>query len=289
MTANEVLSALSVAKDFEYSRPEPDTTLMFIHRKLADGDIYFVSNRKGRDENIDATFRVDGKAPELWDAATGTSMPASYRVVEGRTTIPLRLDPFGAVFVVFRSPAAAPSRQISPSVEVEVSNPEDFLDRNWSVSFQPDRGAPENLQLDHLISWTDSPNDGVKYFSGTATYTKTIQAPANWFKPGARIWLDLGDVKDIAEVTVNGKSLGIMWCAPYRVDLTGVLLPGSNQLTIKVTNLWVNRLIGDQQPWAVWKYTFTDIQPYDANSPLLPSGLLGPLGISSISQRIAVR
>ena len=221
----------------------------------------------------------------MWDAATGTSTPASYHIADGRTTIPLHLDPFGAVFIVLRSPAATPSRQLPPSVEAQVSTPEDLLDRNWNVSFQQGRGAPENLQLDHLISWTDSPNDGVKYFSGTATYTKTILAPAIWFMPDAHLWLSLGEVKDIADVTVNGKSLGILWKAPFKVDLTGVLVPGSNRLTIKITNLWVNRLIGDQQAWAVWKYTFTDIQPYDANSPLLPSVLLGPLGISSISQR----
>jgi hypothetical protein len=174
-------------------------------------------------------------------------------------------------------------------VESKLSTPGDLLDRGWNLSFQPGRGAPENLQLDHLISWTESPNEGVKYFSGTATYTKTIQAPANWFAPDAHLWLDLGEVHDVADVVVNGKSLGILWKPPYKVDLTGVLVPGSNELTIKITNLWVNRLIGDQQPWAVWKYTFTDIEPYAAKSPLLPSGLLGPLGISSISQSTAVR
>ena len=93
----------------------------------------------------------------------------------------------------------------------------------------------------------------MKYFSGSATYTKTIQAPADWFKPGAHLWLDLGDVENLADVAVNGKSLGILWKAPYKVDVTSALKPGSNQLTIKVTNLWVNRLIGDQQPDASGK------------------------------------
>jgi hypothetical protein len=86
-------------------------------------------------------------------------------------------------------------------------------------------------------------------------------------------------VKNLAEVSVNGKSLGIVWHAPYRVDATTALKPGSNQLTIKVTNAWVNRLIGDQQPDATTKYTFADVKPYRANSPLLPSGLLGPVTI----------
>ena len=284
-TANEVLALLAVAQDFEYTRPEPDTTLMFVHRRLADGDVYFVDNRKGRAESVDATFRVDGKAPELWDAATGTSNPASYRIANGRTTVPLHLDPYGTVFVAFRAPAHAPSRQLPQPVETPILDADNSLDRNWSVSFQPGRGAPEKMEFDRLASWTDNPVDGVKYFSGTATYSRTIQVPANWFTPGAHLWLNLGDVENVAEVILNGKSLGILWKAPYKVDLTGSIEPGSNQVTIQVTNLWVNRLIGDQQPYAVWKYTFTDIQPYDAKSPLLPSGLLGPLEISSVTQQ----
>ena len=112
----------------------------------------------------------------------------------------------------------------------------------------------------------------MKYFSGTGTYTKTIQASADWFKPGAKLWIDLGDVKNLAEVTVNGKSLGVVWHAPYRMDVTSALKPGANEVTIKVTNAWVNRLIGDQQPDATTKYTFADVKPYKANSPLLPSG-----------------
>jgi hypothetical protein len=283
-TANQVLADLQLEPDFDYTRPEPDTKLMFLHRKLSDGDIYFVDNRKDRAETLDVTFRVQGKTPELWDAVTGMSSPASYRIEGGRTTVSLRLDPYGSIFVVFRKPALAASRQLAQPVETLVSTPNDSLDRNWSVTFQPGRGAPEKLEFDHLTSWSDSPNEGVKYFSGSATYTKTIQASANWFKPGAHLWLDLGDVENLAHIAVNGKSLGILWKAPYKVDLSGALKPGSNQLTIKVTNLWVNRLIGDQQPNAVEKYTFTDIKPYSANSPLLPSGLLGPLRISSVKE-----
>jgi hypothetical protein len=123
----------------------------------------------------------------------------------------------------------------------------------------------------------------VKYFSGIGTCTKTIQAPADWFKPGAKLWIDLGDVKNLAEVTVNGKPLGIVWHAPYRVDATGALKSGANEVTIKVINAWVNRLIGDQQPDATTKYTFTTVKPYKANSPLLASGLLGPVRLYSVA------
>jgi hypothetical protein len=118
----------------------------------------------------------------------------------------------------------------------------------------------------------------VKYFSGIGTYTKTLQAPKDWFRKGAHLWLDLGDVKNLAQVTVNGKDLGIVWHAPYRVDVSSALKPGANQISVKVVNAWVNRLIGDQQPGAT-KYTFADVKPYRASSPLLPSGLLGPVAV----------
>ena len=136
-----------------------------------------------------------------------------------------------------------------------------------------------------LTSWSDNPDAGVKYFSGIGTYTKIVQAPAEWFKTGAHLWLDLGDVKNLADVTVNGKRLGILWNAPYRVDVTEELKPGNNDVSIKVANLWVNRLIGDQQPNATGKYTFTVVHPYKATSPLLPSGLLGPVRISSVEAK----
>ena len=122
------------------------------------------------------------------------------------------------------------------------------VDGSWNVSFQPGRGAPASVTLNQLASWSDSADKGVKYFSGTGTYKQTIQAQADWFKPGVKLWIDLGEVKNLAEVTVNGKPLGTVWHAPYRVDATGALKSGANEITIKVTNAWVNRLIGDEQP-----------------------------------------
>ncbi len=285
MTANDVLRDLGTAQDFEYTKPESDTTLMFLHRRLDDGDIYFVDNRDDRSESVEATFRVEGKTPELWDAATGESKAVSYRIADGRTTIPLHLDPFGTVFIVFRRASATASLELPAPAEFEVADLTDALNTNWSVSFQPGRGAPEMLAFDRLTSWSDNSIDGVKYFSGTATYSKTIQIPERALAAGAQFWLDLGEVKDLAEVAVNGKYLGILWKTPFKVDVTGVFKLGSNQIVIEVTNLWVNRLIGDQQSYAVKKYTFTDFAPYKADSPLLKSGLLGPLRITSVAQQ----
>jgi hypothetical protein len=234
-----------------------------------------VDNTNHRVETLEATFRVTGKAPELWHADTGATEPASYTTAGGRTTVSLNLEPNDAVFVVFRKAAAAPSRTVSKPVEsmlTTVAGP-------WEVAFQANRGAPEKIGLNELSSWSESSDAGVKYFSGTGTYTKTIQAPADWFKTGAKLWLDLGDVKNLAEVSVNGKPLGILWKTPFRVDATSALKPGANTLQIKVTNLWVNRLIGDQQPDVAKKYTYTAQQFYQAGSPLLPSGLLGPVQV----------
>jgi len=281
MSANEVLAQLSVQKDFEASKPDP--TLMFLHRKLSDGDIYFVDNRDDRAEDVRATFRADGKAPELWDAATGEMKPASYEVAGGRTTVPLHLDPNGTTFVVFRTPAAAASRQFPEMKETVVSGLEDALNRDWNVQFEAGRGAPATAEFDRLNSWSKNANDGVKYFSGTATYLKTIDVPADIVRAGTHLWLDLGDVKDIADVKVNGKDLGVVWKTPFRIEVTDALLAGRNQFGISVTNLWVNRMIGDQQPWSLKKYTFADFTPYKADSPLLPSGLLGPVRLVAVT------
>ncbi len=274
-TIGEALAALKVSPDFEYTKPQQDTNLYFVHRKLADGEIYWVSNTNNRVETLEATFRVQGQAAELWHAGTGVAEPASYRIAGGRTTVPLRLEPNDAVFVVFRRAATGTSRSVPQRVETPLTT----VDGSWDLAFQTNRGAPAKISLSALSSWSENSEAGVKYFSGTGTYAKTIQAPADWFKTGAELWLDLGDVKNLAEVSVNGKPLGILWKTPFRVNATSALKPGANTLEIKVTNLWVNRLVGDQQPDAVKKYTYTAQQFYRADSPVLPSGLLGPVRI----------
>jgi hypothetical protein len=277
--AEAVLKSLTVAPDFEFSKPTSDAQIPFVHRKTAGADIYFLDNRSDQPTSVDASFRIAGKEPELWYSETGKIKPASYTIADGRTTVPLQFEPWGTVFVVFRTPAKAASRTLPKEVEAPLAT----MDGSWSVAFQEGRGAPASITLDKLISWSDSDDKGVKYFSGAGTYTKTIQASADWFKPGTQLWIDLGEVKNLAEVSVNGKSLGVVWHAPYRVDVTGALKPGANELKIVVTNPWVNRLIGDQQPDATTKYTFAPSKPYKANSPLVASGLLGPVQLIATS------
>ena len=272
------LQAMQVAPDFDYPK-SGDTRLEFVHRRLPDGDLYFVDNRGDNGHKVEATFRVAGKEAELWHAETGETEPASFRIADGRTTVPLDLEPWGSVFVVFRKSTTQTSRTVPAGEKKDLAT----IDGPWTIRFQSGRGAPDSITMDKLASWSDSDNLGVKYFSGIGAYTKTFDAPSSWFGRGAQVWIDLGDVKNLAEVLVNGKSLGIVWHAPYRVNITSALKPGSNELEVKVTNAWVNRLIGDEQPGAT-RITFADVKPYKANSPLLPSGLLGPVSLYSMTK-----
>ncbi len=169
---------------------------------------------------------------------------------------------------MFRKAGAA-----SLAVAEPVRAPVATLSGPWTVTFQPGRGAPDRVVLPQLADWSKSAEPGVRYFSGTATYRQTFKLPA---KPAKGLVLDLGEVRELAEVIVNGKSAGILWKPPYRADLTGLTQPGANTLEVRVTNLWVNRLIGDAQPGAK-PITFTALKTYRADAPLRPSGLLGPV------------
>src|SRR5207248_9076304 len=143
----------------------------------------FVENRTERGGTVDATFRVTGNAPELWHPETGLSEPVSYNIADGRTTVPLRLEPWGTVFVVFRKATQETSLSLPKVAETRLT----AVEGSWNVSFQPGRGAPASITLDKLMSWSDGTDAGVKYFSGTGAYPNTIQAPTTWFKQGKHL------------------------------------------------------------------------------------------------------
>ena len=273
-TLAEVLAKLNLTPDFDYVKPQTDSDVLFVHRKTAGADIYYVDNRSDHAETFQTSFRIVGKQPELWHADTGIVEPVSYSRVNGKTRIPLTLEPWGTVFVVFRKAASASSFNAPKATETTLTT----LAGPWSVAFQEGRGAPASITLPELASWSENSDSGVKYFSGLGTYSKTVDAPAAWFKKGAKLYLDLGDVKNLAEVTVNCKSVGTAWHTPYQLDITEALKPGKNEVSIKVADAWVNRMIGDQQPNAA-KITFTVYHPYKADSSLVQSGLLGPVTI----------
>jgi hypothetical protein len=277
-TLREVFDTLHLTPDFDASQRAGGSDIQFVHRKLTEGDLYFIDNRSDDNISVDALFRVSGRQPELWRAETGAAEPVSFNIASGRTTIPLHLEPWETVFVVFRKPATSASQIVLAPTEEKLAT----IDGPWTVSFQPGRGAPASIAMSSLSDWSRSDNPGIKYFSGIGVYTKTVQASADWFRKGSQLILDLGDVKNLAVVTVNGTEIGEVWHAPYRVDVSAAIMPGANQITIKVINAWVNRLIGDLQPGAE-KFTFTDVKPYKVNSPLQPSGLLGPVTVLRVA------
>ncbi|HKK40873.1 MAG TPA: glycosyl hydrolase, partial [Bacteroidales bacterium] len=276
-TLSQVLSDLKIGPDFAYTGSQQGSRVLYVHRKIKEGDIYWINNRLDDYDTINSVFRIDDLRPEIWDPVTGDISQTSFTREKGITKIPLVLGPADALFIVFRGKTTSSSSTVSPSVERQLA----VINNDWNLSFQENRGAPDSIKLSSLVSWSENKNDSVRYFSGTGTYTNTIEAPAEWFARGGHIWIDLGDVKNIAVVLVNGKDMGTVWRKPFRVDITKALTAGNNTIEIKVTNLWVNRLIGDTQPGVKKKITYTTIPFYQPDSPLLPSGLLGPVRIFS--------
>jgi len=331
-----VFSLQNLKPDFDFTSDSPAAHLAYAHRVTDNADIYFVSNQRTQDVTADCTFRVSGKTPELWHPDTGVIEHAPvWRVENGRTIVSLTFDPAGSVFVIFREPASgnhAVSAKVDSQWQTGLDNEGKLFvkatsdgtavfqttDRKtlravatdvpaplevtgpWTLNFPPNWGAPASVQLDKLISWTDHTNDSVRYFSGTATYEKEIEIPADRLTANRDLWLDLGKVKNFAEVSVNGQSFGVLWKPPFRVNISSAAKPGTNKLVVKVTNLWPNRLIGDEQlpddrewngkqlaAWPDWflqgkpsptgRFTFTTWHHWTKNDAPLESGLLGPV------------
>ncbi len=257
------------------------TTLDFIHRKAGDADIYFVSNRKNQPVTRDCVFRVLGKQPEIWHPVSGEIRDAAaFRQADGCTELPLEFAPFESYFVVFRKSIDAnvggKSQRNFPKLSSvqEIAGP-------WTVKFDPKWGGPESVQFDKLTSWTARNEPGIKYYSGTAVYAKRFDLNAKALASGKKIVLDLGGLKNVATVRLNGKQLGVLWTAPWRVDATGAVKPKDNLLEIDVVNLWANRVIGDLNLPKEKRLTKThDEFRFDfisKNTGLFDSGLLGPV------------
>jgi len=275
----EVLATIGVAPDVLFTRSAA-APLRFVHRALQDGDLYFISNSAPHPLQVEASLRVSGKAPELWSADTAAMVPVSYRIENGRTLVPLELEANESVFVVFRQATSIQAVNIpQPSAEVLAA-----LSGGWDVDFPVAERAPASVSFDPLSSWTESLDPTVKYFSGTATYRKALLVPAGWLQRGARVQLDLGEVKNVAGVFINGRSLGTLWKPPFRLDVTDALQVGSNRIEVRVTNLWANRLIGDKQPGAQ-QTAFASFNPFNAAAPLRPSGLLGPVRLVALLRK----
>ncbi len=357
---NAVLSDQGAAPDFGGVGFEPGKQLRYIHRTVGDQDIYFLASAEPEASTFLATFRVAGKRPALWWPDSGRIQPlAVYDAQPALTRIPIRLDPYGSVFVVFTNDGApspeslttltrdgveatgmlatsatdlrgksdgirverdgdayrlevtrggsyelrtASGRQMRveiPSVPkpVEVAGP-------WQLEFPKGWGAPERVALERLISWTSHPDEGVKHFSGTATYRHAIAIPAAMLGAGRGLYLDRGRVEEIAEVRLNGRDHGNLWNPPFSVDITDAARAGENDLEVRVVNLWPNRLIGDDRlppdaewtgprmkSWPQWhldgkpsptgRFTFSPRKNWSQDDPLLESGLLGPVRVET--------
>lgn len=283
-TPREILSADGVTEDFTFTGQELNPEKFdYIHRTTEDAEIYFVINRTNEPQACDFTFRVSGRQPELWDAVTGEMREASsFRQVGGSTTLPLELDRFGSYFVVFRKPIGNTIAGKAERNFPELSE-QQMLSGTWDVTFDPAWGGPEKTEFSGLDSWTRSSQDGVKFYSGKATYHKTFDLPGKQGNQERKFFIDLGDVRNVAEVRLNGKKLGTLWCFPWRLEITDAVKSTDNALEIDVVNLWTNRVIGDLAEPKENRFTTThDSFRFDmvtATTPLLESGLLGPVRI----------
>jgi hypothetical protein len=274
-TIEQILRAKSLTADFKSS----STSLSYVHRRSAAEEIYFVSNQSDQPVNAECTFRATGRQPELWDPVRGEIEEAhAFRQHDRRTTLPLALAPCGSIFVLFRKPCSVEwsEGRNFPALDtlLEIKGP-------WALSFDPKWGGPEAVVFDQLVDWTKRSDEGIKYYSGTARYRTRFDLD----NVDRRLWLDLGEVRDVAEVRLNGTSFGVVWTQPFRVKLNGIVRKGENDLEVLVTNLWPNRLIGDARLPRAQRFTRTNVEKFDhppkegGEHQLLTSGLLGPVTI----------
>ena len=286
-----VLKDMKIPVDFESLGP-----VRYTHRTMEDVDIYFVSNRSDTPVNVECKFRMTGRHPELWDPVTGERrLLPEYHVEGDQTVIPLQFDVYQGYFIVFRTKTSvrksADKKNFPEKKQIAV------LNTPWTVSFDPDWGGPGKVTFEQLADWSQQDDPGIKYYSGTAVYRQTFDLPV---KEKGTIYLDLGHVKNMAHVRLNGQDLGILWTAPWHVDITNAVKNKDNKLEIEVVNLWPNRLIGDEQlpddgiskgQWPEWlkegkprtsgRYSFTTYRHFTKDSPLLESGLIGPVTINN--------
>ena len=303
--AEEALGRIGVVKDFETTAKG----IAWIHRRSDDADWYFVAADNKKAARIEFSFRIAGRIPEIWNAEDGTRRDAAeWRVEDGRTFVTFDFPPKGSAFVVFRKAGTGnPVNPVHPAPKtVTLSGP-------WQVSFPVDWYSggtnTKTFSWAKLKDWTNDADPDVKYFSGTAVYRCKVEK--SW--DGGRAILDLGEVKDFAEVAVNGKKYPPLWRPPFRVDITDAARDeGTLDIEVKVTNLWPNRLIGDDalyEPDTEWvevprprkrieygikelpqwvkdgkpsptgRHTFTTWRHWTKDNKLLPSGLKGPVSL----------
>jgi len=292
-----ILESMHVKPDFE-----TDGQVRYTHRATANWDMYFVSNRSDGVTESAVTFRTTKGTPQLWDPVSGeTRFLPEFKISEGQVTVPLKFDAYQSYFIIFDKNIRV---KLVPGKNFLADETVSTLNGTWQVSFDPKWGGPASITFDKLRDWTTRQEDGIKFYSGTAVYKKEFELPAN-ISPDkkGKVYLDLGEVHDMARVKLNGEDLGVVWTAPWRVDITKSVIKEQNKLEIEIINRWPNRLIGDSkypdngvvdEQWPEWllkgkprnskRLTFASHNFYDEKSPLLKSGLVGPVTIQYSGQ-----
>ena len=267
--------SLGVQKDLEFVEDlgKPTRDIEWTHRIGKYFDIYFICNQRHEDRGLVLSLRVTGRVPEIWDPVTGEQTKAEmYMFKNGLTSMQLMLPANGSVFIVLRKLTIETSFLDLDEQNITV----DSIRSAWTVAFDNKKGGPaQPVVFEQLKDWSKENDPAIKYYSGTAAYATTF----DFQKPDkkARVWLNVGTVANIAEVYVNGQACGVVWTAPYRVDITKALRPGKNELKIEVTNTWFNRMKGDLLLPEKERITQTNAPFWAKDKPLLPAGLLGPV------------
>ena len=332
--ARAALRSLNIPPDLE-TLPEATASVDYIHRRIGaeNGaqatDIYFLRNTRPVPLQTTVILRSFGRQPELFDAVTGEVTPTLLytSTADKRTSLPLTLEPYGSVFVIFRHKSDghavtrlsldhatlydASTNQLPLGLSLTATrlntptpgtydlsradgSREQFIVRRavpidlsgkWTLTFPPGWGAPASVQMSMLRSWTESSDPGIRYFSGTATYRTQLSLTAAQLaaaRASGSLWLNLGDVHEVADIRINGNRAETLWKQPWSARVDSFLKPGVNDVEIEVTNLWPNRIIGDAQSAAAKHYTWTNIRYYKKDSPLMPSGLMGPVSLQPL-------
>ena len=287
-TLREVLLSYRIAPDFEVIDSDSSTFIDYIHRTTPEAEIYFLANRNNLSLITKVTFRVNGRTPELWDPINGKKQKLpEFSSRNGRTSIPLEFKPFESMFIIF--PKVKSTELVHREENFVHLKPFFEVTGAWTVQFikewlYPDDGLNKEqsdglFRFNDLEDWSKRPEEVLRYYSGTATYKKIFNISGLSFPNKKEVFLDLGTVKESARVRLNGKDLGVVWCNPWQVDISGILKAGENNLEIEVVNLWPNRLIGDSRLPEEKRKTRTNVISYKPDSPLLSSGLIGPVTI----------
>ena len=278
MNMKEAFNLIGAVPDVKLPQ---DNSIHYGHRKLNNKEIYFLSNQTNQTKVITPEFRVTNMLPELWLPTTGERrvLPA-FSMKDQITEVPLRLEPFESVFIVFRTPTNE-----SKSISIDANYPKSELLVNinspWTVVFdQAQRGPKKPVIFSELIDWTNSDNELIKYYSGTAFYSNNFVLES--LPENEKIYIDLGNFTAMAKIKINGIYAGGLWTRPFQIDITNFVKEGKNDLEIEIVNTWVNRIIGDMQLPETERQVWTIVNPYNADSPLQTSGLLGPVSINKV-------